>query len=627
MEKYSTSHFSDLDEGFNPDKCSKGLMTNLPLASKILPYYGYADQCKVLMTKLRRDSREIWLENEQIFLQAYPGKGCLMKYILKKRVLTVTNVFLKSLTKKGSEAFHGFIQREEYKLYQIIFHVRLFSKGMLQKFLEMLSKLDLESLTVKSIMFKNFGVFKSKGSLPKTIKTFKRIIAKFNKELINYQDNGRDCYLAPSFITFSDQKARNSIVGRLGIFLGTSFVCMPDTDDVAFQKQFSEEIIDVKILTKLLRYITFDQICQKSQRSSFSLKMSHCSSMKICHYLQIISEGVEAIQNTSDSEFPLRYLKLIIGGSNSLSEEDSQSYIIENIYELSSICQKKKVRLVLNNQSYSDTTNTLTGESCQIKFCGKELQFKKFRCKISAKLVVSEDYCSSELYFSQISGEIIASKVLYQMGPSEDPPEKCDVSFPIASITHVRASLQDLNFQIIKTFQAKIFVEIDLSSDILLNKQSLRKLSKFCEKPHASLTVKLFDFKSEEEEQRYEDCMASLHRFDIVEIKIIDETTQANKAFYNNFEYLLEEHSNLRILDLEYKHTSDDTIKHLHNLFTILKKMHNLESLRIDICDTCEDSIEQLVKSIARDKIDASFIIRVGSQEYSDRYRLLSKHL
>jgi len=44
-------------------KYSKGLFTVLGITNEILPFYGYADQCRQLMTQLRSKSRKLWEDN------------------------------------------------------------------------------------------------------------------------------------------------------------------------------------------------------------------------------------------------------------------------------------------------------------------------------------------------------------------------------------------------------------------------------------------------------------------------------------------------------------------------------------------------------------------------------------
>ena len=44
-------------------KHSVRLFTILGITSEILPFYGYADQCRQLMTQLRSKSRRLWNEN------------------------------------------------------------------------------------------------------------------------------------------------------------------------------------------------------------------------------------------------------------------------------------------------------------------------------------------------------------------------------------------------------------------------------------------------------------------------------------------------------------------------------------------------------------------------------------
>ncbi|CAI2361206.1 unnamed protein product [Moneuplotes crassus] len=131
------------------------LLTTLSLAIKVLPYFGYADQCKTLMTQLRSESRQLWLSNEDQWLKPFTNDKEEEVFHMKKRILLIKN--FKGPSSSGDKAISYYSQimnlahSGAYKLYSFNFWFDDEDLLGIETIADFCQKVDLDLLKVKKI--------------------------------------------------------------------------------------------------------------------------------------------------------------------------------------------------------------------------------------------------------------------------------------------------------------------------------------------------------------------------------------------------------------------------------------------------------------------------------------------
>ncbi|CAI2369400.1 unnamed protein product [Moneuplotes crassus] len=203
MESQVSLHLEETKAPSPSSTVSKTLLTTVPLVLKTLPYFGWADECKVLMTQLRSQSRSLWFSQEDRLLAPVTDKYGIQRFHLQKRELCITN--LGETSRPTGEPLevselNRLVITNDYKLYLLDFDFmhgkEVEGLGVLRDFIK---SIDLIALSISKISsyFKRLDEYYDEEDTyrvehqEKQLDLLSKVAELLDKEVKKTQEHGR----------------------------------------------------------------------------------------------------------------------------------------------------------------------------------------------------------------------------------------------------------------------------------------------------------------------------------------------------------------------------------------------------------------------------------------------------
>ncbi|CAI2369271.1 unnamed protein product [Moneuplotes crassus] len=206
MESQVSLHLEETKAPSPSNIVSKAFLTTVPLVLKILPYFGWADECKILMTQLRSQSRSLWFSEEDAFLTPITDEHGVVKFHLPKRELKIRNL-AKSLgsTRDYQEVseLKRLMVSNDYKLYLLAFDFdyreAIEGLGVLRDFLKRINLKTLSLSVIRSYFKENHYCFNEETQIDqiKQLDLLLKITRILGKDVRRIREDDRTCYRFP----------------------------------------------------------------------------------------------------------------------------------------------------------------------------------------------------------------------------------------------------------------------------------------------------------------------------------------------------------------------------------------------------------------------------------------------
>ncbi|CAI2384476.1 unnamed protein product [Moneuplotes crassus] len=280
---------------------SQSLMTSLSLAIKILPYFGYSDQCKILMTQLRSESRQLWLSNEDKWLKPYTDEQGIEKLHIKRKHYSINNLEGSHSSEKVSADSELFKLRDtgDYKLYNMTFKFTKENIAALETLATFCETIDREFLTVRLIhIWRDTNLVPYYDLLLKIVKALNVEVEEHKIEEATYFK-----FKPPLVIRASTQEVDAT---------KNQYVCDKNWTHPNHPKEVNSvikinignfeppELVDC--LEKLLKTMSMSELLKKIGLKRFEIQLTPGNFERDEPYLQKFSEILERHKNSEGSE-------------------------------------------------------------------------------------------------------------------------------------------------------------------------------------------------------------------------------------------------------------------------------------------------------------------------------------
>ncbi|CAI2362163.1 unnamed protein product [Moneuplotes crassus] len=631
MENCGTWNFKNFREILGLKGSSQGILTTLSLASKILPYYGYAHQCKTLMTQLRSGSRAIWLNNQNILLRSYPDKDDGVRYILKKRPLLISKAFGNSRLLKSNTTllkFHEFMTNDDSKLFEITIRLKAFDLKSLRIINKVLDNLDSEVSSVKFLLMCGYRSNNVFIDVPEIVKVYSKIADFCNKEILVDNSGCFPTYIFPECLKFDMRKA--SYITEKSCILFTNCLPFPEYEnmDPGIAQSFIEGQFCSRQYFKLFSQYNPEEIWKMTRKSTLTLKICASHSLDDSSDLKNITEilmDYEKCPSVKDSQF--KEIILNTTGLIGQFECNSQKVFLWNLYDMYNLCYQKKIELSIQSCKFAFKETAIKGAVCYIYLEDKFLKITNFCGRFSKLIYKCSDYFIWKLDISQFSGKLVEGetpkltrRVKYLTN------EWCAIIF-INQITHIETSLARLESSVVQNAGRGIIFNTTIKFLELLKEKTFAKLEKLNNRGKLNLRIEMTENCNLLSPKSNID-LSILRYLKLTELHIKVYLRTINKEL-NGLAKVLQNQKELEFFSLSSidLFCKNPLSKEFQNLHLVLKNRPYLRKINIVSRSSFPLVTKEVAKTLLIDKITAEITIKHGCECYFDTYHKLCEEL
>ncbi|CAI2385955.1 unnamed protein product [Moneuplotes crassus] len=612
-------------------KVRKELFTTLPLTSVILPYFGYADECQILMTQLRRASRKLWDKNKHILLRNYPGEDGEDTLLIQKKLLKIDTAYHGHfLHKKNTLSFESFMESELSKLYKLQIYRCCSQESIIRELFKFFREVDTNCWTIEKIEIK-FSRNAFRKASPEYMLSSLHELAKFLKTQFVVHENE---YGDLNCISRSKIIYRGSANRHLTLYKDTHF---PNSNIVsAFWEEYSklydqltDEGVEAKKFLTHLETNTIDQVCEKAKTSAFKLKLFSMNNINDIVALKGISDKLKGWHR--DHQEQIRRLKTIYLRLFQFKYDrsiDNRNCLLNGLITLSRSCKESGLNLIINTARLEDWDKT-SASLCYLVIGYQALVIEKFECCLYGRPFVDKNFIASDKLNIDFNGCVTDVVSFYDTGLEDLLEMEGKIIIPVNKILQTRFKFGQLCLNEIKSLPWKLTtMSFYFSIENGLIRDAIRKIKALPEDIKIDFYFEGYycDFLSREEKSNFNIFLKILKTKKLAALTI-------QKIYNPGFELedlidLLHNQTNLELLEFNIMRSRrpGPMINSIKKLFTALETLPNLKS--IDICITflykCEiETFETLAKKFISRSIGISIRIKFKSEKYLDRYSKL----
>ncbi|CAI2361299.1 unnamed protein product [Moneuplotes crassus] len=570
MESNPATNLGEIKAVSDGEGRSIPLLTTLSLTIKILPYFGYANECETLMTQLRSESRQLWLSNENQWLKPYINDQEEEVFHIEKRILIINN--LKGSSSSGDEVFPyspmmKLAHTNAYKLYSFYFWFYDEDLPGLETIADFCQIVDSELFKVRMIY-----VIAEISTISASEWLFK--ISRALKIKVGEHKVGKATYYKfknPPFCIYGTS-----------CFDGTKnlYVCANDWEPPNLQseqnliKKIKDDSLElpglVELFRKLFEIMTMKTFLKEFKNSCINLSLYCTNIMRNKDCIHQLSEILDNHTTTEDCQrgfvptFKLDCKRLFKDRSESMQPND-----LDCIPILSNVLNNKgfPIQLVFFRKGYRKATKyEIKGDKCLIGYSNWTMKMTNFR------LEATDDYT--------IDNNCIVFG-------SSDNSFKADV--------YEKASFNDLEEHKSSSEDLKIYIPTDEIKSLSCDFEFLRKiLSVGSIQKLSDLQIKIFSIDLSKEYTC--EILQSLPKFIKLEIEIIYLESESDQQEQNNgisFEAL--QNLNLKKLKIGYEISNEDLIL---SLISFLENQTALNVISVKIRASEIEDVNSVFKSL-----------------------------
>ncbi|CAI2385749.1 unnamed protein product [Moneuplotes crassus] len=621
-------HIISMNTTLPTSKISKELLTTLPLTSVILPYFGYADECQILMTQLRRASRKLWDKSNHILLRNYPGEDGEETLILQKKLLRISAVHKGNFLKeRDTLRFESFMESDLSTLYKLQIYICCPQKSIIREFFKVFREVDTISWTIEKFEIQ-LSCYDSCTTNRRYMFSSLQCLAKFINtqfEVCEFKDR-KYLVLPKIFYLCIENGCLNSYEATKFRNAGTNSAFGGEYSNL--YKQLVHEGVETTKFLCHLETNTIGQICERVDTSVFKLKLFQENYIRNIDALKEISDKLKSWHREhQEQRRRLKTIYLKLSQSRYCCIIDDKNCLLEGLIALSLSCKESGLNLSISKGTLKDSNST-SASLCYLVIGNQALVIKKFKCYLYGELLVSRDFIASDQCNIDFNGLVTDVIPLHDTGFENLLKMDRKIIIPVDKILQTKFELEQLWLNKIKSFSWKIRT---LSSKIYI-KDQLDK-NKICEIKALHKDIKIdVDFKGyrqilqKKEKERLNQWITMLKTKKLAFITI-------QKIYYplselENIIGLLHNQTDLESLKFNIKRycRKGSMTKSIEKLFMALETLPNLKS--IDICTrylsvSDKKAFASLIKEFISRSIGISISIQIGSKIYLDRYSKL----
>ncbi|CAI2361168.1 unnamed protein product [Moneuplotes crassus] len=611
MESNPVSNLGEIKTVSEAEDRSISLLTTLSLTIKILPYFGYADQCKTLMTQLRSESRQLWLSNEDQWLKPFINDQEEEVFHIEKRSLMVKNL-------KGPSSSDGEVSCDSqvmdlahsnvYKLYSFRFWAVGDNLPGLEIIADFCQIVDSDLLKVRVIyVFGDISTISDFECILTISKALKIKVEEYKVDKATYYR-----FKSPPFCILKT----NCVDDTKSLYVCSYNWDPPNNQSQQvlvskIRKNYLELPELVELFKKLLEIITMKTLSKEIKGSGIKIKLEHRNIVrdKDCiHQLSDILENHTITEDCQRGVVPTFFLKC-----QGLFKDQSQSMQPKNldlIPVLSNVLNNKgfPIKLIFCRKSYGKAMKyEIKGDKCLIGYSNWTMKMTNFSLEVANDYTIDNNYIifrSKENIFNADVSEKSSFKDLEEhKSSSEDlkiyiPTDEiktlnCDFGF-------LRKILSVVSIQKLSDLQIKIS-SIDLSKEYTC--EILQSLSKFIK-----VEIEIIDLEpeSDQQEQINEISFEALHNLNLKKLKIGYEIS--NKDLILSLISFLEHQTTLNAISVKIRASE---VEDANSAFkSLLEVIWELNCLDIDI-SVSEATLEmaEMSKEFTKSNIDKNIFI------------------
>ncbi|CAI2365192.1 unnamed protein product [Moneuplotes crassus] len=332
-----------------PPIVRKELLTTLSLASKILPYYGFADECQMLMTQFRRASRTLWNLKKHILLRNDPeeqGKTCFLLKKPLKIYIIIDHEFLKS--RMTDLVFYKFMESGFSELYQLEIKIEI-RKFMLVKDIKgILGDINMRNVTIKNIACSYHKACRSECSLSEQLYLLLNLSNLFGLELETREFGGCKYFIPPKIFDceIDCPMFRVDEDGKIDYYVDYPVL---GSENLNLYCDLAQGGLSVTDFCAHLDTVTIQQVCERIITSNFNLIMPGENIKHECDALMTISEKLKDWQQDAQ-KYPSRLEQIKFDLSRDLDKklfEDSE-YFLKSLTSFLQSCKQKSLSVLCN---------------------------------------------------------------------------------------------------------------------------------------------------------------------------------------------------------------------------------------------------------------------------------------
>ncbi|CAI2361365.1 unnamed protein product [Moneuplotes crassus] len=538
------------------------LLTTLSLTIKILPYFGYADQCRTLMTQLRSESRQLWLSNEDQWLKPLINGQEEEVFHIQKRNLWVEN--LKGPSNSDDEVspdsqMMELIHAGTYKLYSLIFCLDDENLSSLETIANFCQIVDPELLKVGSMYISTLiNKISNFEFLMKISKALQIEVKEYKVDKATYYQ-----FKNPPFIIFNTSQ----FDGAKNLYVCSDDWNLPDdhSEQMLIDKMrigFLELPELVELLTELLEIMTTEALSKKIEDSDIKIKLHQDNIVRDKGYIQELSRILESLKfNEEGAKGSLPNFGFLCEGLFKDEDESMQPNDLDVIPLISNTLNNKGLptRIAMNRANYEKPTKyEIKGANCLISYNNWAMKATNFYLRVTTDYTIDGNcivFGSNEnAFYADVNEKASFNDLEEHKSLSQD----LKIYIPFEEITSVRCNLKSLSR--------------------ILSVGSVQKLS--------NLDIKIDPTDLSEED--FCEIVQSIPKSTKTEVEIIDP------GFENN----------------QQEQSNDISFKALHNL--------SLEELRVNYEISNKDSLSSLISLLKQQTALNTISVKIRASEIED---------
>ncbi|CAI2361262.1 unnamed protein product [Moneuplotes crassus] len=615
MESNPVSNLREIKTVLEAEDRSISLLTTLSLAIKVLPYFGYADQCKILLTQLRSESRQLWLSNEDQWLKPFINDQEEEVFHIKKRNLEVKN--LKGPSSSDDEVscdsqVMDLAHSNAYKLYSFGFWLDDEDLPGLETIADFCQIVDSELLKVGVIFIfadiSTISNFEWLLTISKTLKikveehkVNKATYYKFKKppfwiSEISCVDDTKNFYVCSYNWDLPNNQSEQVLVSKIR----NNYLELPELEE---------------LFRKLLKNVTMKTLLKEVKDHDINIKLDHRNIVRDKDCIHQLSDLLDNHIITEDCQrgfvptFVLHCKGLFKHQSQSMQPND-----LDLIPILSNMLNNKgfQIKLIFPRKSFCKATKyEIKGDKCLIGYSNWTMKMTNFRLEVSNDCTIDNNcivFGSNENNFdADVSEKASFNDLEDHKSSFEDlkiyiPTDEieslsCDFGFlrKIFSVDSIQ-KLSDLQIKI-----SSIDLSKEYTCDIL---QSLPKSIK--------VEIEIIDSEpeSDQQEQSNEISFEALQNLNIKKLKIGYEIS--NKDLMLSLISFLEHQTALNVISVKIRASE---IEDANSVFkSLLGAICDLHCLDIDISvSEATPEMTEMSKEFAKSNIDKNISISLDN--------------
>ncbi|CAI2361316.1 unnamed protein product [Moneuplotes crassus] len=619
MESNVVGDLGEIEAVLRRKDGSISLLATLSLAIKILPYFGYADQCKTLMTQLRSESRQLWLSNEDQWLKPYTNDQEEEVFHIKKRSLMVKN--LKGPSSSDYEVSCDSQVKElghsgAYKLYSFDFWPNGEDLPGLETIADFCQIVDSDLLKVGMIY-----IFSGISTIPDSewlltisralkikveeYKADKAIYYKFKWppfliSKTNLADDTKNLYVCSYNWNLPNNQSKQALIGKI-------------------QNNFLELPSLIELFRKLLEIVTMKTLSKEIKNSFIKIRLYHKNIMRDKDCIPQLSEILD--NHTITEENQRGFVPKFILYCEHLFKDQRQPLQpndLDCIPILSNVLSNKgfPIRLALYRKSLCKAMKyEINGGKCLIGYSNWTMKMTNFDLEVSNNCTIDNNYIVFRSNENIFNANVYEKASFNYLEEHKSSPEDLKIYIPTDEIQtlscdfgFLRKILSVGSIQKLSDLQIKMS-PIDLSKEYACEiLQSLPKCIK--------VEIEIIDLEpgSDHQEQNNEISFEALQNLNLKKLKIGYEIS--NEDLILSLISFLEHQTALNAISVKIRASE---IEDVNSAFkSLLGAICDLHCLDIDISvSEATPEMNEMSKEFAQSNIDK--VISISLNPPSER--------